>query len=204
MSSRLSPALADFAEGRWPEEPEMSQRRRYPRELHLPQLDSREPDSGDLEPRDMPYRDDLDPRSMEPPLHPSEVGRFERRHWRASLHRWVPVGLVRFMVIFFIGVGTTLAWQSYADVTGRMVSGALSRIGLGWMAPPAPAIPAAPLAAHDLPDLAALSRSLATVRESVDRLAADLAKLQTAKQDPPARTTLGPPASVRRPAQATR
>ncbi len=203
MSSRLSPVLADFAEGRWPDEPEMGQRRRYPRELHLPQLDPREPDPRDLEPRDMPYGDDSDPRSMEPPLHPSEVGRFGRGRWRASLHRWVPVALVRFMVIFFIGVGTTLAWQSYADTTGRMVSGALSRLGLGWMAPPMPAIPAAS-AANDLPDLAALSRSLATVRESVDRLAADLAKLQTARQEPPARTTLGPPASARKPAQATR
>jgi hypothetical protein len=153
MNSRLSPALAEFSEGRWANE-----------------------------------------RGMEPP--PREL---DRGPWPVS--RWVPVAFVRFMILFFIGVVTTLAWQSYGNAARRMV--ARLTPGLGWLAPPgAPAAPSAsgsrepgPAAGASPDQLAALSRSLAAVRQSVDRLAADVAKLQAAKQVPPARTS-GPPAAA--------
>jgi hypothetical protein len=196
MSSRLSPALAEFAEGRWPDEWNAATRRRHPRELDLPQLDTVDLDPRDVDPRYLDPRG-LDPRSMEPPLHPNELDQLERKP-RNGLGRWVPVALVRFIAIFFIGVGATMAWQTYAGATGRTVSGLLSGIGLGFLAPPL----AAPAAATEYPadQLAALSRSLATVRESVDKLAADIAKLQAAKQDPQVRTS-ALPTPGRKPAQ---
>jgi hypothetical protein len=156
-----------------------------------------EPNLRDLDPRDRDPRD-LDPRSMEPPPHPSERDRFESESW--SVSRWVPVAFVRFTIFFFIGVATTLAWQSYGNAARRMVAHLTP--GLGWLAPPAaPAASASGLhepgpAAGASPDqLAAVSRSLAAVRQSVDRLATDVAKMQAAKQDPPARTS-GPPAAA--------
>jgi hypothetical protein len=132
---------------------------------------------------------------MEPPLHPSELDRFESEP--SSVSRWVPVAFVRFMIFFFVGVATTLAWQSYGNAARRMVAHLAPR--LGWLAP-APAAPSAagsyeprPAAGASPDQLAALSRSLAAVRQSVDRLAADVTKLQAAKQEPPVRTS-GPPA----------
>jgi hypothetical protein len=113
---------------------------------------------------------------MEPPLHPSEVNRFEHARQLAGIGRWFPVALVRFMAVFFIGVAATLAWQSYGNAARRMFSGVAP--GLGWLVPP-PA-PAGPAAA-DFPDqLAAISHSVAAIRDSVDRLTADVAKLRAA------------------------
>ncbi len=163
MSSRLSQSLAEFSTGRRPDGRGM------------------DPRTKDLEP--------LDPRSMGPPLHPSERGRFE-----SSVSRWVPVAFLRFIIFFFIGVATTVAWQSYGNAARRMV--ARLTPGLAWLAPPAASAAPPASASHEAgpaagasPDqLAALSRGLAAVRQSVDRLAADVVKLQTAKQDPPAAT----------------
>jgi hypothetical protein len=191
MSFRLSPALAEFSEGRWPDERGMDRRQLQSRELNLRDLNLRDQDPRDLEPSD--------PRSMEPPLHPSELDRLKSESW--SVSRWVPVAFVRFMIFFLIGVATTLAWKSYGDPARRMVAHLTP--GLGWLAPPAaPAAPSAsrlhepgPAAGASPDQLAAVSRSLAAVRQSVDRLAADVAKLQAAKQDPPVRTS-GPPAAA--------
>src|SRR5262249_27240242 len=83
MSSRLSPALAEFSEGRWPDERGMDPRQRHPREFNLRDLNRL-----NLDPRDL---DPLDPRSMEPPLHPRELDRGP-----SSVSRWVPVAFVRF------------------------------------------------------------------------------------------------------------
>jgi hypothetical protein len=171
MSSRLSSALTDFAHGRWPGDRDTDPR---------------------MDPRQMePHGFDL--QEMEPPLHPSELDRFERT--RSLIARWIPVAFARFLLFFFVGVGTTLAWQHYGNAARRVVAN-LSP-GLGWLAPPAPAAASPAVAASSAatpatasPDqVAALSRSLAAVRQSVDKLAADIGKLQAAKQDPqPART----------------
>jgi hypothetical protein len=140
------------------------------------------------------------PRDLEPPLHPNEHGRFE-----GSVSRWVPVAFLRFIIFFFIGVSATVAWQSYGNAARSAVARLSPR--LAWLAPPAAsAAPSAP-GSHEpgpaSPDqLAALSRSLAAVRQSVDRLAADVAKLQTAKQDPPAPTS-GSPAAAPPPVAAS-
>jgi hypothetical protein len=138
------------------------------------------------------WRGGLDSRDLEPPLHPSELDRYEKEP--SSVSRWVPVAFVRFIFIFFIGVATTLAWQSYGNAARRMVAQLNPR--LGWLAPPAAPTTPSTLGQHEpglasvSPDqLAAISRGLAAVRQSVDKLAADVTKLQAAKQEPPGRTS---------------
>jgi hypothetical protein len=194
MSSRLSRALTEFAEGRWPGHRDRDR-----------DSDSRRTDPHDFDPHEM------DPRSMEPPLHPSELDRFEGgQGGRWPIARWIPVAFVRFLLFFFVGVATTLAWQSYGNAARRMVANLAP--GLGWLVP-APAAPAvapgssvaAPAAASP-EQVAALSRSLAAVRQSVDRLAADIGKLQAPKQDPkqdPQARTSAAPISLPPPATAT-
>src|SRR5215467_14526638 len=101
--------------------------------------------------------------SDEPPLHPSELNLVTRvRLWLGKL---VPFAFVRFLMIFFIGVTATLAWQSYGGATREAIARWSPR--LAWLAPPAtPTV---------LDQVVAISRNLAMVRQSVDKLAADIA-----------------------------
>jgi hypothetical protein len=103
---------------------------------------------------------------------------------RPSLGRRALRGLVRFLIVFCIGVAATLAWQSYGDAARAMIASASPQ--LGWLAPQAApvaqtapvaqAAPEAPApAAAALPDLQPLALGLASVRQSVDQLAAQLA-----------------------------
>jgi hypothetical protein len=193
MSSRLSPALAEFAEGRWPDE-RPSDTRSFDRHTFDPR--TFDPHISD------PYA--LDQHAMEPPLHPSEREQYENEFdqqretgERRSPGRRVAAALARFLMVFCIGIVATLVWQSYSSAARRIVAGLSPE--LGWLAPqPAPAASSPPvLPASAPPDqLAAISRSLTVVRQSVDKLAADITKLQTARQDPPPVRTSGPPASA--------
>jgi hypothetical protein len=89
-------------------------------------------------------------------------------------------GLARFLIIFSIGIGATLAWQSYGDAARAMLANSSPQ--LGWLAPQtAPLVqttpsmvtpPAADTASSDLQQLTA---AVASVRQSVDQLAAQLA-----------------------------
>ena len=102
---------------------------------------------------------------------------------RPSLARRLRRGSARFLTIFCLGVGTTLAWQSYGDVARGTIANSSPQ--LGWLAPQAApvaqtapvaqAAPEAPApAAAALPDLQPLALGLASVRQSVDQLAAQL------------------------------
>jgi hypothetical protein len=160
MNARLSPALAEFAEGRWPDERERASDR---------------------------YA--LDRYMMEPPLHPSEREQYadtfeslENEQPRLPRRR-VMSSLARFLLVFSIGVAATLTWQSYGNAARRI---AASLSGVGWLAPqPAPP-PSVPFTDASPNQLAAITRSLAGVRQSVDKLAADITRLQAAKPLPPA------------------
>ena len=137
-------------------------------------------------------------RAMEPPVHPSELERLKSE--RRSASRRAMANVARFAIIFCIGVGATLAWQSYGNAARRTVANLSPR--LGWLVPAQPFSSAASAS----PDqLASLSRSLAVVRQSVDKLAADVTKLQATKQDPaPARTSASPAsAQGRKPGSAS-
>jgi hypothetical protein len=97
---------------------------------------------------------------------------------RPALRKRASRALFRFLAMFCVGVGTTLAWQSYGDVARELIANSYPQ--LGWFAPrPLPTAQDAPgmvgLAARAAPSfdqqqLTALS--LDAVRQSVDRIAA--------------------------------
>src|SRR5262249_8726722 len=119
--------------------------------------------------------------SYEPPLHPSELNRTTRVR-----------SFIRFLVIFFIGVSATLGWQAYGGPARETMAGWSPR--LAWLAQPA-------ARAGDSPDqIVALSRDLAGLRQSVDKLAADITKLQASQQGN-GRTSASPPSSAAAPAR---
>ena len=105
---------------------------------------------------------------------------------RPSLARRVRRGSARFLIIFFLGVGTTLAWQSYGDAAREMI--AKSSPQFAWLAPNVVTAAAAS------PDQQQLALGLAAVRQSVDlltgqlaagqqQMGSDIAKLQADEQE---------------------
>jgi len=104
----------------------------------------------------------------------------ERRSFAERTRR----ALARSLIIFGIGVGATLAWQSYGGTAREMIANASPR--LAWLAPPAapvaqdPAETIAPAARADAPappspdqrQVGAASLDLDAIRQSVDRIAA--------------------------------
>jgi hypothetical protein len=121
--------------------------------------------------------------SSEPPLHPSELSSITRA--RLRLGKLIPFAFVRFLVIFFIGVAATLAWQSYG-ATAREVMASWSP-HLAWLAPPPAPVSTSP------EQVVAMSRGLASMRQDVDKLAADITKLQAIQQGTVDRTSASPP-----------
>ena len=88
----------------------------------------------------------------------------------------------RFLITFGVGIAATLGWQSYGDMARETIATEYPQ--LAWLAPEAgsvaqtasdtaaPAAPAAP--SPDQQQLKAMSVDLAAMRQSVDRLAAQL------------------------------
>ncbi len=97
------------------------------------------------------------------------------------------------LITFCVGVAATSAWQSYGGAAREMI--ARWSPHLGWLAPPAALADASP------DQLAAISRGLAVVRQSVDKLAADVTKLQTTQQGALERTSAPPPSPAGVPAR---
>ena len=137
--------------------------------------------------------------TFDPPLHPSERGRVRSGRPKRAL-----LTFAHLLIAFGIGISAAAAWQSYGDRARGKIASLSPR--LGWLAPqPAPVVQtAAPAesAGASPEQIAAISRGLATVRQSVDKLAADIAKLHPTKQDTPAgpesrvvRTSAPPPAA---------
>ena len=106
------------------------------------------------------------------------------RGMRSLLGKLRPFAAARFLLIFFIGVAATLAWQSYGGAAKETIARWSPR--LGWLAPQP-----APVASPD--QLRAVSRGLAVARQSVDKLAADITKLQTSMQETLDKTSARPP-----------
>src|SRR5467141_2298399 len=94
--------------------------------------------------------------------------------------------LSRFLAIFCVGVGTTLAWQSYGDAAREMIANSYPQ--LGWLAPrPAPtaqsaadviALAAPAVSPPDQQQLNAVSLDLDAVRQSVDQITTSIAASQ--------------------------
>jgi hypothetical protein len=126
-----------------------------------------------------------------PPLHPSELNLItSARLWLSKAARFA---FARFLMIFFIGVVATLAWQPYGGAAREMIASWSPH--LGWLAPPAAPADASP------DQLATISLGLAVVRQSVDKLAADVTKLQATQQGVLERTSAPPPSPAGVPAR---
>jgi hypothetical protein len=107
--------------------------------------------------------------------------------------------LMRLLITFCIGVAVTVAWQSYGDAARQMIANSSPQ--LGWLAPQdvvaetTSPMTAATASSPDQQQLREMSAELATVREKVDQLAAQVAagqeemardlatKLQAAEED---------------------
>lgn len=136
---------------------------------------------------------------LEPPLHPAELDLL--RTARFSRIKRALVALTGFLIATGTGVAATLVWQSYGTTVRRTIAQLSPQ--LGWLAPPAPSVtPAEPGASFTASrdQLGAISHSLSLVRQSLDKLTSDIAKLQGAKQDTldihVSRTSAPPPAAV--------
>ena len=141
---------------------------------------------------------------------------------RPSLRKRASRGLVRFLIVFSIGVGTTLAWQWYGDAARAMI--ATSWPQLASLAPETASVPqaapeqtvAAPQATtshelqqlkedfaqlkQELQQLKEMPAALASLQQSVDRLAGSqqqiagtIAKLGAQKPASPPRPAPAPP-----------
>jgi hypothetical protein len=123
----------------------------------------------------------IKPSSDVPTIHPADLKHDQFPSGRRSFAKRAPLALVRFLITFCIGVGATLAWQSYGDTARELIANASPQ--LAWLAPPAapvvqdaadPAAPAeatAPAPSPDQPQLGAVSLDLDSVRQGVDRIA---------------------------------
>src|SRR5262245_52216651 len=112
--------------------------------------------------------------TYEPPLHPSESNRTTRVR-----------SFVRFLMFFFIGATGAFAWQSHGGPARETIASWSPR--LAWLAPPT-----APMGPGQI---VAISRDLAVVRQSVDKLATDITKLQAPQQGTD-RTSASPPSAA--------
>ena len=109
--------------------------------------------------------------------------------------------LARFIMTLSIGVGGTLAWQSYGDAARETI--AKSSPQLSWLAPQAAAVqtpPAVPpnmvASAAPSPDpqqLKAMSLNIAAMRQSVNQLQNEITKLRAAQQEILDKISMPPP-----------
>src|SRR6266853_25856 len=140
----------------------------------------------------------IEPSDEPPPLRPT-ILEDPFPNGQPSLRKRASRALSRFLAIFCVGVGTTLAWQSYGDAAREMIANSYPQ--LGWLAPPAAVAQTGPdtivptTSSPDPQEIKAISVDLAALRQRVDQLAAQLAasqqqmardfatKLQAAAQD---------------------
>jgi len=138
-------------------------------------------------------------------------------------------GFARFLLAILIGVGATLAWQSYGEATKQIIATRAPELGwspeakqmiaswtLGWTKPPAgperqtpPVAQTAPTAPSiDPAQVLQMAQSLATVRETVQEVAAgqeqmarDIARLESAVAELLLKTPEPPPQPPAAPAR---
>jgi hypothetical protein len=88
-------------------------------------------------------------------------------------------GFSRFVVAVGIGVGSTLAWQSYGDMVREKIAGAYPQ--LGWLAPgeaAAQTTSASPRLRSTDQQIQELSRGLAAMRDRVEQLSMQVSTSQ--------------------------
>jgi hypothetical protein len=114
------------------------------------------------------------------PRRPTRLRRVARR-LRSWLSQLVFSTFSRFLSCFCIGVAATLVWLSYSDAGKDTITAWCGRrtaasAGQKVSSPPEDLVPVSP----DL--LKTTSLNLAAVRESIDKLAAELSRLQTVEK----------------------
>jgi hypothetical protein len=112
------------------------------------------------------------------PLNTMKRSSLDTATMRPSLGRRASRRLSRFLIVFCVGAGTTLAWQSYGDTARAMIANASPQ--LGWLTPQTvPVVATSPNvvapASSASPDLQHLALGLAALRQSVDQLTSQLA-----------------------------
>jgi hypothetical protein len=109
---------------------------------------------------------------------------------RPSIGRRIFRALVRFFVAVLIGVGGTLAWQSYGDAAREMVVARVPTLAWLLSVPPTkpPVVAATP--PDPMPKLESLASNLDNMRRSVEQFAAkqeqmaqNIAALQAVEED---------------------
>jgi hypothetical protein len=89
---------------------------------------------------------------------------------RAELGKLVSFAFARVLLIFVVGFAAGIAWQSYGSGIRKTIAGWSPH--LAWVAP------AAAPASASADRVKAASLALAAVRQSVDKLSAEINKLQ--------------------------
>jgi hypothetical protein len=98
---------------------------------------------------------------------------------RVCLGKLVTFAVARVLMIFFLGFAAGIAWQSFGGAERKAIAGWSPY--LAWLAPAV-----APTAAS--PDrLKPLSLALATTRQSLDKLAKEITRVQAQDGDAPRR-----------------
>jgi hypothetical protein len=121
-----------------------------------------------------------------PTVRPADLTKSGYPNGRSSVGKRALIALVRFLVIFCIGISGTLAWQSYGDQVREMIASSYAQ--LSWLAPQAEPVPQN---APDVIELAsrtasspdqqqpnAISLDLDGVRQAIDRIATSIASSQ--------------------------
>jgi len=122
--------------------------------------------------------------------------RLSRQRDDQATNRRIPIGrrmlraVARFLIVVLIGVGATLAWQSYGDAAKQML---VARVpALAWLLPVSATKPpvVAATSADPMPKLEALASNLNDMRRSVEQFAAkqeqmaqNMAALQAVQED---------------------
>ena len=94
------------------------------------------------------------------------------------LGKLVSFGFARVLVIFVVGFAAGFAWQSYGGGVRKAIASWSPR--LGWLAPATPA-------GTSSERLKATTLALVAARQSLDKLATEISKLQAQDADPPRR-----------------
>jgi hypothetical protein len=125
---------------------------------------------------------------------------------RPPIGRRIFRALTRFFIAVLIGVGATLAWQSYGDAAREMLVARLPT--LAWLfsvSKTSPVVAATP--ADPMPKLESLASTLDYVRRSVEQLAArqqemaqNIAALRAAENDIRQQVSSMPPSPSQQPA----
>jgi hypothetical protein len=121
-----------------------------------------------------------------PTVRPADLTKSGYPNGRSSVGRRALITLVRFLIIFCIGVSAALVWQSYGDPVREIVASSYPQ--LSWLAPQAEpvsqnapdviALTSRTASSPDQQQPNAISLDLDTVRQDIDRIATNVASSQ--------------------------